>query len=66
MEIYVYLNINDPTNVIKIDHPKNNGKVDLLLATTETIMPWFRIMMKRKKKRINKLLIMNTNQLMFQ
>ena len=32
MDVYVYLDINDPTNVIKIDHPKNNGKVHLLFS----------------------------------
>ena len=32
MDLYVYLDINDPTNVIKIDHPKNNGKVHLLFS----------------------------------
>ena len=32
IDVYVNLNINDPTNVIKIDHPKNNGKVHLLLS----------------------------------
>ena len=31
-EIYVYLDINNPTNVIKIDHPKNNGNVLLLFS----------------------------------
>ena len=32
MDLYVYLDINDPANVIKIDHPKNNGKVHLLFS----------------------------------
>ena len=32
MDIIVYLDFNDPTNVIKIDHPKNNGKVHLLFS----------------------------------
>ena len=41
MDFCVYLDINNPTNVIKIDHPKINGKVHLLLATTATMMPWF-------------------------
>ena len=30
--VYVYLDINDSTNVIKIDHPKNNGKVHQLFS----------------------------------
>ena len=32
MDFYVNFDINDPTNVIKIDHPKNNAKVHLLLS----------------------------------
>ena len=32
MDIYVYLDFNDPTNVIMIDHPKNNGKLHILFS----------------------------------
>ena len=34
IDVYVYLDINDPTNVIKIDHPKNNEKVHLLFSSS--------------------------------
>ena len=43
MDIYVYLDINDPTNVIKIVHPKHNGKVHLLFSNNchyDTLVPY--------------------------